>query len=324
MYSDEGSHIRRYKDELRAFCYWMTASFQEAETTVEGVLSRSLQETPGGPERERSRLLRLAASSLMDEVEERPPRTLPSLAAPPADPSQPAVPSTGEPCWVEPFPDDLVPVLPPGARARYCPRESVSLYFLSALQSLTVPQRAALVLCDVMGMGLEEASPVLRFDAASSGKALEEARSGMEELYLEEPGRREPPEETEGPALLLRYLHAWETADTGRLAERLAEDAVFMNPPSPSWYSGREAVRLHLASFVLGEGTRGTWRLLPRRASGQLASGVYRMDEERRRFRAHSLQVIYFDDGLVSELISFESPALFPLFDLLPELVVQG
>ena len=75
---------------------------------------------------------------------------------------------------------------------------------------------------------------------------------------------------------------------------------------------------------MLAGAARGRWRLLPRRANGQLAFGVYQRDEERRVFRAHSIQVLHFAGELVAEIVSFGYPWLFPIFQLLPEVVVQG
>ncbi len=68
----------------------------------------------------------------------------------------------------------------------------------------------------------------------------------------------------------------------------------------------------------------GRWRLLPRRANGQLAFGVYELDKESRMFKAHSLQVIFFEEEAVAEIVSFADPLLFPSFDLLPEIFAQG
>lgn len=84
-----------------------------------------------------------------------------------------------------------------------------------------------------------------------------------------------------------------------------------------------KAARLMLGHIFEREKT-GRWRLLPRRANGQLAFGVYELDGESRMFKAHSLQVILFEEEAVAEVVSFADPLLFPSFDLLPEIFAQG
>src|SRR5262249_29439355 len=93
---------------------------------------------------------------------------------------------------------------------------------------------------------------------------------------------------------------------------------------SPTWYRGHDAVRRYLAAGPFGGAAGGRWRLLPRRANGQLAFGGYERDGAREGDRAHSLQVVIFAGDLVAEIVAFAVPAVFPSFQLLPEVVVQG
>lgn len=192
---------------------------------------------------------------------------------------------------------------------------------------MPVQARAALVLHDLIGEGVSEISQVLNLSGSNVEDLLEYARDAMDDSYDREAGRREPPPEERATELFMRYLYPWETGDLEGLTERLAEDVVLQLPPSPSWYRGREAVRSYLAAGPLagekGE-ARGRWRLLPRRANGQLAFGVYRRDGERRMFKAHSLEVIFFEGEAVTEIVSFKDPRLFPSFELLHEVLAQG
>ena len=64
--------------------------------------------------------------------------------------------------WVEPFPDEYIdgqPNMYP--EARYEVRESITLAFVAALQKLPGRQRAALLLCDVLGWDAKEAAEIL-------------------------------------------------------------------------------------------------------------------------------------------------------------------
>jgi RNA polymerase sigma-70 factor (ECF subfamily) len=223
-----------------------------------------------------------------------------------------------------PCPDDLYCEGSYGSKVLYAGRESISLPFMEALQSLRPRQRLCVILGDVMGWEIERVAEVLGAGLADTIDSLEQARASMSRTYDEELGRREPPREEVITELMMRYLYAWETGDVEGLAARLSEDAVLQLPPSPSWYEGRDAVRTHLGSHALQGGETGRWRLLPRRANGQLAFGVYRRDDTRSIYAAHSIQVLHFTGELVSEIISFEDPWLFAPFKLLPEIVVQG
>ena len=66
--------------------------------------------------------------------------------------------------WLEPYPDLLMEGIPdrqPGPEARYETSEAISLAFVTALQLLPPRQRAALILCDVLGYRAGEAADTL-------------------------------------------------------------------------------------------------------------------------------------------------------------------
>ncbi|HEY5527615.1 MAG TPA: hypothetical protein VIK02_08535 [Candidatus Anoxymicrobiaceae bacterium] len=153
---------------------------------------------------------------------------------------------------------------------------------------------------------------------------LDQARETMTRSYSQDLGRRVPPPEADATALFMMYLYPWETSDVDGLAARLAEDVVFQNPPSPAWYCGIADFTRFAREQLIPEGSRGRWRLLPTRASGQLGFGAYRLNKRRRIYEAHSIQVVFFDADLVTEIICIDGADLFPLFGLLPEVVVQG
>jgi len=315
-----------FRDELRLFCYRMGGSLQGAEGLVEAVFFRAgglplpLTDTVST----RIELHKITARLCLEALADQPPRGLPHFSNPPSDPYLPPLAPEDGMFWLEPFPDDLYPETEYGGERLYGERESISLPFIAALQSVQPRARACLILGDAVGWKVEVLAEILGAGVVDTRHTLEEARESMSRAYDKAMGRSEPPAEEVATGLMMRYLYPWEMGDVAGLMERLSEDVVLQLPPSPSWYEGRNDVERHLASYPLAGDARGRWRLLPRRANGQLAFGVYCRDDERRVFRAHSLQVLQFEGEIVSEIIAFKHPSLFPSFRLLPEVTVQG
>jgi RNA polymerase sigma-70 factor, ECF subfamily len=312
------------REELLLLCYRMGGSLLEAEGLAEDtlLLVGGSYRAEGAPTC--TELLKDAARKCAVSLADRPPRGLPRLYGAPSDPGLPPLQPREGDSWLEPFPDDLLPDPGPESGRVYGARESVSLPFIAALQMLRPRERLCLVMADTMGWETEVLAEVLGTGAGEAGRSLEAARGSMSQVYDSARGNREPPGEGRAAELLMRYLYPWETGDVAGLAGRLHEDVILQSPPSPSWYEGRDAVAKHLASRPLAGDARGRWRLLPRRANGQLAFGVYRLDEVRRIYAADSIQVLHFAGELVSEIVAFEYPWLFPTFRLLPKVDIQG
>jgi RNA polymerase sigma-70 factor (ECF subfamily) len=320
------SPVESYRDELRVFCYWMTASLLEAEELVEEIIFKasSLPETPAANITPYTWLYATGVQICLNVLADRPPRCLPAAAGPPADPAKPPALLHGESSWLEPFPDDLYPEVICAGTKSYGDRKSISLPFIAALQAVQPKERAAFILGGVMGWKTSDIAQALGSSMVDVRRTVDEAREAMARAYSTDSGRREPPSEERSTELFMRYLYPWETADAGGLMERVTDNVVFQILPSPSWYRGREAVGRFISSHILPDNARGRWRLLPCRANGQLACGVYERDDERRVYRAHSLQVLHFEGDMISEIVSFAQPSLFPPFKLLPEVNIQG
>ena len=316
----------QYRDELRLFSYLVSGSLHESERVVEDVLAGAAGGPPSAEPITRESMYALSAEACLQRLAGRPRRGLPSLTRPPSDPSSPPDRDADASAWVEPFPDSLFPerFALDAPVSEYTARESSSLFMAAALQEVTPLARAAFVLADLLCWRTAAAAEVLGSEERETGAALDEARGTVTRSYRAELGRREPPPERDATSLSMRYLYPWETADLEGLLARLTADVTFQRPPSPSWYRGAEAFRRFASEHLLPEGSRGRWRLLPLRASGQLGFGAYRVDSTRRVYLAHSIQVLFFDGGLVSEIVCFADAGLFPLFGLLPEVAVQG
>jgi RNA polymerase sigma-70 factor (ECF subfamily) len=318
--------MARHRGELRIFAYRMLGSLLEAERLVEQGFSLASLQLKNYDARDSIHVLlyEVIMGICLDALATQPRRTLPSLSFPPADPSQPFAEPKDASSWLEPFPDDLYPdSMYEGVRG-YGAREIMSLPFIAALQFIPPRERAIFVFCDTMGWRPDEVADVVNVTDSEVSNLLGRARGRMVQQYRAEAGRREPPAQSKETALLMQYLHPWETANVDGLMDRLTREVTLEMPPSPSWYQGRDAVRRCLASHAFTGEARGRWRLLPRRANGQLAFGTYERDDTGLEYVAHSIQVLTFEEDVVAQIISFANPKLFPAFTLRSRVIAQG
>jgi RNA polymerase sigma-70 factor (ECF subfamily) len=280
----------------------------------------------------RSWLYRIATNACLDAIARRPKRVVPVDHGPPSDPrdgpGQPLVESV----WIEPYPDERLDVEDRSAApdARYEQRESVELAFVAALQHLPARQRASLILSEVLGFSAREVAETLDSSVASVNSSLQRARKAVDERLPEQSqqqtlrslGDDRLREVVEG------YMEAWERGDVDAVAAMLAEDAVLTMPPMPTWYRGREAIEVFLRDFAFAKPWTGTEfapgdrdvRLVPARASGQVAFGAYRRDDQTGRFLPYALQILTLDGDRITELIAYVTPDAFHHFDLPSEL----
>jgi RNA polymerase sigma-70 factor (ECF subfamily) len=87
-------------------------------------------------------------------------------------------------------------------------------------------------------------------------------------------------------------------------------------PPLPSWYQGQTAIRAFLLATSLAGQAAGRWRLLPIRANGLPGFAFYLQDEKTGKYLPFALQVLNFEGELLSSVITFGNPELFPAFNL--------
>jgi len=314
-----------YRRELMLHCYRILGSLQDAEDIVQETLLRAWRRlnTYEGRASLRAWLYKIATNACFDALAKRPRRVLPTTQYSPANPHQPFAPPVTEPIWLEPYPDDLIAEPESGPEARYSQRESVSLAFLAALQSLPPRQRAVLILCDVLDWRASETAQLLAITISAVSSALHRARVTMNKHYHAR-GRdtlATTSIDDDLRLLLNRYVQAWESADIDGLVELLREDATLSMPPLPTWYAGREAIITAAQEKIFAGDARGRWLMQSIRANRQPACAVYQRDEAG-VYHAFGISVLTVEQDQVVDIITFIDPALFSHFNLLTEITV--
>jgi RNA polymerase sigma-70 factor, ECF subfamily len=303
--------VARHRRELYAHCYRMLGSAADAEDALQDALLRAWRALSRfeGRSSLRSWLYRIATNACLRALERRPPRVLPIDYGPAADPHDALAPPLAESVWIEPYPDEQLPV-----EAGYEQREAVELAFIAALQHLPARQRAVLILRDVLAFSAREVAEALDTSPASVDSALQRAHATVD---------RRMPERTQQAtlraldddtlrAVVDRYRDAWERADVDAVKALLAEDAVLAMPPLPAWYAGRDAIAEFLLLRPFAPGKRE--RIVPTRANGQLAFAHYVWRDD--RFAAHAISVLTLRGRQIADITIFLGPELFARFGL--------
>jgi RNA polymerase sigma-70 factor, ECF subfamily len=317
-----------YRAELYAHCYRMLGSAADAEDALQEALLRAWRGLPRfeGRSSVRSWLYRIATNACLRQIERRPRRVLPVDYGPAADPQDgPAEPVT-EAVWLEPYPDERLGLGsgPAGPEARYEQREGVELAFIAALQHLPARQRAVLILRDVLGFSARETAAALDTTPVSVDSALQRAHKTVDQRLPERSQQATLRSLGDGALrrVVRRYVAAWERNDVDAVVAMLAQDAKLAMPPLPTWYRGRDQV----ASFLRGGPLAGTtrWRLLPARANGQLAFGLYAWDDRAQTFTPRAIDVLTLRGPQIQEITAFLTPDAFANFDLPATLAPSG
>jgi RNA polymerase sigma-70 factor (ECF subfamily) len=247
-------------------------------------------------------------------------RSLPVARQAAAGADDPIPPDLNEPIWLEPCPEDVLAPDEVGPEARYSARESVTLAFMTTLHQLPPRQRAVLILRDVLDWPAAEVAGALEMTVPGVKSALHRARTALDSRYLAI--RAEPALDQAQRDLLERYVQAWETADVDGLVALLKDEATFSMPPIPAWYQGPRNIGALVARTVFSGPAQGRWRLLPTRANGQPAFGLYRRDEAAGVYVLYGVQVVTLAGGGVADITTFRNPALAPHFKFPPAIPI--
>ncbi len=306
--------------ELKLHCYRMLGSLHEAEDVVQETFIRGWRGFGGfdGRGTFRSWLYRIATNACLDALARRkhPGRLLPNQHGPATDEMPDGTPAP-DVVWLEPFPDQFLEGIvdqSPDPEARYASREAVLLAFVAVVQQLPPRQRAALLLCDVLGWSAAETATLLGGTTASVNSALQRVRETLAKRYSVGEALA-PPSKTQ-KELISRYVSAWEGLDLDGFVALLKEDATYTMPPLAQWYQGRQAIRAFYSKVWR---TYGGFRLLPAGANAQPAFAAYSRDIAGGSWSAHSIHVLTLGVDNIAGLTLFvkpESPRLFEAFGL--------
>ena len=302
--------IGPYRHELQAHCYRILGSVQDAEDVVQEALLaawRSLGQFDGRSLR--AWLYRITTNRCLNYLrgESRRPR---ASGLPGQDSGKTRPVQSGDPWWLEPYPDVLLGGLVPGPEARYDARESIALAFVAGLQYLPPQQRAVLVLRDVLGFPAAEVAGILGTTQAAINSALIRARAGLR------PGRDlhdvALPRSAAETAIVEGFVDAFERFDLDRLVALLTEDAKLTMPPEPLEFRGPHTIAAYLREHLRGQ----ELKLVPTRANNQPALAYYLADPCAALWRASSLVVLTLRENQVSALTSFGDLGLLSRFGL--------
>lgn len=298
-----------FRRELQVHCYRMLGSLQDAEDALQETMVSAWRGLDGfdGRASLRTWLYRIATNrclSLLRAASRRPAKEWDHPEVQPPEPTR-----LGEVTWLEPYPDCLLDeAVSPAPKVRYEQTESISLAFVTALQALPPRQLAVLILRDVLGFHALEVADMLDTTVDSIKSALKRARAGMQRQRRPVDARRGPAVEN---AIVARFVSAFESADVDALVALLTDDAFLSMPPIPLEYHGRESVA-RFCGLLFGTGRR--FRLVPTRANGQPAFGVY-LRGPAGACHGTGLFVVALTGNRISAIVRFES-GLLPRFGL--------
>ena len=310
-----------YRRELHVHCYRMLGSVQDAEDLVQETLVAAWRGLGAfvGRASLRTWLYRIATNQCLNALRtrsRRPPAGPESRAAEPAPPP----PNRGAAAVrIEPYPDLLLDDLPdtvPGPDACIDRRESVGLAFVTAVQCLPPRQRAVLVLRDVLGYRAAEAADLLDTTEPSVNSALIRARATL--AGRDPAAGRDAAALPDSPAerrVVDSFVAAFERGDVKGIVTLLTDDAVLAMPPLVLEFCGHEAITEVLWDRAFRRGER-SFRLVPTRANGRPAFGLYLRDPQAAVAHGLGIMVLGVGEGSVSSFDCFLDTAVLASFGM--------
>jgi len=302
--------VERHRRELELHCYRVLGSAQDAEDTVQETFLAAWQHIARFEARSsvRTWLYRIATNRCLAALRSAR-RRQPAEVTVPAG-AYPEPNATSEVMWLEPYPELLLEGIAdtaPGPDARVEAREAISLAFVAALQLLPPRQRAVLVLRDVLGFRARQVAAMLDTSQESVSSALRHARANLHSR-LPPPADPPPAPNSQAERAIIGHLvTAYEAGDVAALVVLLRDDAVITTPLAGGAYVGpAAAARVFEAIFTPDR----SYRLIPTRANGQPAFGVYVRDPATGVFRANGMLVVTLAGDRIRAMTRFDTSVI--------------
>jgi hypothetical protein len=172
-----------------------------------------------------------------------------------------------------------------------------------------------LVLRDVLGYRAGEVATMLDVTQESVQSALKRARATVDS-HLADSGSTKPARQPDTIAerrLVAQLTDALERTDLQALVGLLAEDVRISMPPAMLEYRGIDLARQFFAAATLRPGR--SYRVVPTRANGQPAFGMYLADPHTGVYRAYGLHVVTIADDRITAVTGFTA-SVMPRFGL--------
>ncbi|MEU7866565.1 RNA polymerase subunit sigma-70 [Dactylosporangium sp. NPDC049140] len=292
--------VEPHRRELLVHCYRMLGSYHDAEDALQDALLDAWRGFGGYAQRAslRTWLYRVVTNRCLNA--RRAAGRRPARWETPWD-RAPEPTGLGEVVWLEPLPE--------GPEGHYERAESISLAFVTALQTLPPRQVAVLILRDVLDFPAADVAGMLDCTVESVTSALKRARATLQRR----PGTEPPPPAPGSPAeatVVAEFVRAYEKSDIAALVALLTDDVFVSMPPMPYEYRGRDVVAA-LYADIFATGPR---HLVPARANGQPAFGIYSLTPAGVR-HGTGLLVIALAGDRISAMTRFDS-GLLPAFGL--------
>jgi RNA polymerase sigma-70 factor (TIGR02960 family) len=313
-----GELVGPHRRELQVHCYRILGSALDAEDALQETLLAAWRGLAGFEGRSSVRvwLFQIATRRCLNALRSASRR--PQMDWPPPGVELPEPTRLGEVVWLEPYPDVLLEGLAdaaPGPEARYEATEAISVAFVTALQLLPPRQRAVLILRDVLGFRASEAASILDSTEESVTSALKRARGALQYRRAQSADLSpSPPESARERELVRRFTQAYEAGDVNEVVTLLTEDAWLTMPPVPMRYRGRELAARFWAATAFRPGRSA--RLVPTRANGQPAFGLYGREPHAPVARASGILVLTLAGSQISAVTGFPDNSVLRIFGL--------
>ena len=286
--------------ELQVHCYRMLGSFQDAEDALQETLLAAWQGLARFESRAsvRTWLYTIATNRCLNFRRSASSRRAKEWNVPGLVPPEPS--RMGDIVWLQPYPDSSLAAEQ---------AETISLAFVTALQTLPPRQVAVLLLRDVLDFPASEVAEMLDSTLDSVNSALARARGSLRDRQRSgepAPTSLSPAEST----VVEAFVRAYQASDVDAVVALLTDDVFISMPPMPFEYLGIDDATAMCHTILEGR----TFELVSTRANGQPAFGTYLLGADGSK-HGTGMMVLTLSGDRISALTRFEAGVL-PWFGL--------